>query len=187
MAPAVAGVGAVSWSPDRRFVAVAVSGERTRRDLALLDMTTGTSRTLAASPFDETSPAIAPNGLWLAYVSNETGQQEVYLRSYPAGARTVRVSRDGGAEPVWARDGSELYFRVGSTMMAVPVTGEGSGRPVPLFTLSGWLQGGPDPNYDVSPDGRFVVTRWLEPDAVRTHVHVVLGWAETLRNLVPRP
>ena len=79
---------------------------------------------LLDSSFNAGSPRFAREGDWIAYVTEESGQQEVYVRKYPGLGRGERVSRGGGREPVWSRDGTELYYRNGDQMMAVPISTE---------------------------------------------------------------
>jgi Tol biopolymer transport system component len=71
----------------------------------------GQARPLLASRFDEEHPILSPDGHWLAYVSDESGPSEVYVRSYPELGRIVQVSSEGGMEPLWSPDGGTLYFR----------------------------------------------------------------------------
>ena len=130
------------------------------------------------------SPALSPDGRWLAYVSDESGRNEVYLLPYPAmrGGRR-QVSVNGGASPKWTRGGSELVFVSRDTMMSVAVsrgTGE-PGSPNPLFGVSNF-----GPAYDVAPDGqRFVMTRRSPESAPRSLV-VVTNFVDELRSKVGR-
>ena len=84
----------------------------------------------------EYDPALSPNGRWLAYASNRTGQTEVWVKGYPDGA-PLRVSRNGGYEPRWSLDGRELFYLQGRSMMAIAVETEAEfsfDAPVELFT-----------------------------------------------------
>jgi serine/threonine-protein kinase len=108
------------------------------------------------SAFEESAPALSPDGHWLAYQSDEAGHSEVYVRPYPQTGPRVPVSAQGGAEPVFSRDGRELYYRSGDTMMVATITL----RPTfavtarrSLFTGS-YLTSGPFREFDVSPDGQ---------------------------------
>ena len=89
---------------------------------------------LLDSRFNETGAAFSPNGRWLAYVSDESGRGEIYVRAFPGPGTRVQLSTDGGDEPVWAKSGQELFYRSESGMMAVTVdategeTSFGSGR-----------------------------------------------------------
>ncbi len=146
----------------------------------------GEPSALETIPFDERSPMFSPDGSWLAYVSNESGQDEVYARPYPGPGSRVLISTDGGVEPVWSRDGRELYYRQDEQMMVVSIE-EGAalapGTPRVLFTAPytfGVLYRG-NPSYDVSPDGRFLMIRSEADDTMSPRLHVVLNWFEELK------
>jgi serine/threonine-protein kinase len=122
---------------------------------------------IVPSDFIERSIALSPNGRWLAYVSNETGRDEVYVRpSPPVEGLKVTISRNGGIEPVWAHNGRELFFREPSTgSMMVATYSDQAGfqrRGVDrLFDASPYADaGGAWRSYDVSSDDqRFVMIR----------------------------
>src|SRR5262249_45678932 len=78
----------------------------------------GDVRNVAATPDVESAPSLSPDEHWLAYVSNRTGASEVWVKRYPDGT-PVRVSRGGGLEPVWSRDGRELFYRLDDAMFSV--------------------------------------------------------------------
>jgi serine/threonine-protein kinase len=149
---------------------------------------------LIATTFDEHTGEISPDGRWLAYVSNESGRDEIYVRPFPqVDANKWRVSAAGGYAPRWSADGSELFYRQGDLMMAVPIPEEPSltlGRPSPVFEgvyLSspggGWDQ--PGWHYDVTADGqRFLMLQAAE-DQGKRQINVVLNWFEELNRLVP--
>jgi len=147
------------------------------------------TRPLIATPFGEGSATISPDGRWLAYQSNETGQLEVYVRPFPAVDQgRSQISIDGGFEPRWARNGRELYFITGGgaaprVMWAVPIL-EGqkfsAGKPVMIGKPSAVTS----PAYDVAPDGRFLfhVTQSAAPSSVaRSQVVFVQNWIEELK------
>ncbi len=123
--------------------------------------------------------ALSPDGEWLAYTSNATGQEEVWVRAYPGPAPPARLSPNGGIEPVWARDGRTLYYLEGRALMAVTVdtsAGFEFGAPVRLLEDGFRIYQQP-PSYDVSPDGRFVT---LRAEAVPT-ISVLLNWPGLFR------
>jgi dipeptidyl aminopeptidase/acylaminoacyl peptidase len=127
---------------------------------------------------DEHSPVFSPDGRWLAYVSNETGQNEVYVRSFPMMGGAVQVSARGGRQPRWSPTGDEVFYRGEEGMIAATVSTSPSfrvrGRKV-LFDDKPYLthQYGSS-TYDVHPDGeRFLMIR-LGSEARR--VQVVLNW-----------
>jgi len=140
------------------------------------------------SQYRETSPQFSPNGRWLAFSSNRSGQFEVYVKPYPGQGGIVPISTDGGLEPVWARNGEELFYRNGRKMMVVPVQMEPAfkaEKPELLFEGS-YLYSitNLSTNYDVTPDGqRFVMVQGAEVE--QTQINVVLNWFEELKQVVP--
>ena len=166
----------VEWNPE------------TARDIWTM-MLEGDQRAepVLATPFDEYSSALSSDGRWLAYVSDESGRYEVYVRSWPAGASRVLVSAHGGKGPAWSADGTELFYRDGEAMMVVPVesgTSFSAGAPELLFEGRFKLGVHGSMSYDVSADGRFLM---IEPSRDKTadRLHVVLDWFEELKRLVP--
>ena len=127
------------------------------------------------------SAALSPDGRWLAYTDDTTGAQEIWVRAYPGPGAPIRVSPNGGGEPVWARNGSELYYLEGKRMMAVAIdtAKRFDFKPaVPLFETS-HLRSNQPPSYDVAADGRFVL---LKPQTTTQHpITVILNWTEMLR------
>jgi Tol biopolymer transport system component len=131
----------------------------------------------------------SPDGQWLAYTSSESGQQEVYVRPFPRapGVATL-VSANGGTAPVWAPDGSELYYQGASGfIMAVSTTltpSFSAGRPEPLFQWAGrFVMSGTGTAYDIHPDGtRFIMVQEPEtlPAQSPPQVNVVRNWFEEL-------
>ena len=134
------------------------------------------------------APRIAPNGRWLAYMSNESGRSEVYLSPYPAVTSARReVSADGGRDPRWSRAGRELLYRNGARMMAVavdPVSGQ-LGMPIELFhgDFESFEVGS---SYDVAPDGEHFLMLRRPAGAEPRQIVVVTNWFKELRRLVPR-
>lgn len=140
------------------------------------------------TPFNERSPMFSPDGRWLAYVSDESGRDEIYVQSYPESSQKITVSSEGGTDPVWSKDGRELFYRSGDSLMAVPVkTGTvfTVGKPEKRFDRQMVLEPNPGTgslNYDVSADGRFVM---IIPTGRNHELEVVLSWFEELKRLVP--
>jgi Tol biopolymer transport system component len=170
-----------AWSSDGRVLLFTRSG-----DIWTLTLPDDRAEPFLRSSFVESAPAISPDGRWLAYTSNESGRFEVMVQEFRRGGQRWQVSRLGGTEPVWARNGAELYFRQGSKVMAVSARPPFSGA-VELFDAPWSLRvpGGGRPQYDVWPDGQsFVMIRVADPDAAR--IHVVLNWVEELKQKVPR-
>ena len=115
---------------------------------------------LVASRFEESHPALSPDNRWIAYESNQSGRNEVYVRALAAGGDEIQVSIGGGAEPVWGRDGRELFYRGGSAALPQLMVAviEGSATPAvssrrALFAVPDIVTSTPHANYDVSSDG----------------------------------
>jgi eukaryotic-like serine/threonine-protein kinase len=117
------------------------------------------SHLLIPGTFGESAPALSPDGKWLAYQSDETGQMEVYVRPYPGPGARVSVSLHGGTEAAWAHSGRELFFRSGDSLMAAAVA------PGPTFAVTGrrllftgsFVSGDAYREYDVAPDDQHFV------------------------------
>jgi len=119
-----------------------------------------TPRPLLVSQFDALAARVSPNGRWLAYTSNESGRNEVYVRPFPGAGGRWTISTDGGTEPVWASDGRALLYRSGSALVRVAV---GTSRDFTVGRRDTLVRETLRENYaanyfhamyDVSPDGR---------------------------------
>ena len=181
-----------TWTPDGKTLIFQRSNHpETQWDVMALDIGKGESpRVLLGSRFSEFLADLSPDGRWLAYVSNESGREEIYVRSYPDLERKWQISNDGGVEPVWSRDGQELFYRdaEGRRVMVVSIGSEpdfSPGRPRLLlegtFVPSSWF----GRNYDVAPDGQsFVMVENVVPEDIETELQVVLNWFEELEQLI---
>ena len=153
----------------------------TASDILLISIQDGSVRRVVASTATEQQPALSSDGRWLAYVSDATGINEIYVQAFPGGGERQAVSNGGGVDPVWSSDSNELYFRRGKTILAAPVrTGQQFqvlGRPVELFNAPyDFTQTG---NWTLGPNGRFLMIK-ADP-TMTTRLHVVLNWFEELK------
>lgn len=171
------------WSADGRTIIVEVRRSGTANDLVAIDVETGKERALAASAFRERQARLSPDGRWLAFTSDESGRDEVYVQEFPGLARRVTVSTAGGYEPVWSRDGRRLYFRGDGQMLASSATGPLEfSAPAPLFKDSfGRTQGDTHTHFDVDAASRFLVITSPAESRERGQVQVVLNWDLQLR------
>ena len=149
------------------------------------------TETLLSTEFNEENAAISPDGVWVAFESNESGQYEVYVRPFPdVESGRWQVSTAGGRYPVWAPDGGEVFFLQGTQLMAVPVQTDASftsQTPEVLFEAP-YFFGAPGRNYDVAPDGRFLMVKTSsQPGESAPDITVVLNWFEELKERVPVP
>ncbi len=140
-----------------------------------------------STPAAESIPTPSPDGRYLAYVSDESGRDEVYIRQFPDGSGKRQVSLNGGTQPTWRRDGRELFYVEGASLMAVEVSTEGGltlGRPQRLFDSEDLRSFSRHAEYDVSPDGeRFLTTAPADDEAGDGSViRVVQNWYEQFRD-----
>jgi Tol biopolymer transport system component len=180
-----------SWTPNGQFLACTqVGNPTTGNNITLLKVGDSLPQTLIQTRFNEGAPVFSPDGRWLAYASAESGRYEIYVNAYPGPGGKYQISTEGGTEPVWNRNGRELFYRSGDRMMAVAITTQpvfSAGRPTMLF--QGQYQPNPtmNANYDVSPDGqRFLMVKPTSAqEAAPTQINVVLNWFEELKQRVP--
>jgi dipeptidyl aminopeptidase/acylaminoacyl peptidase/predicted Ser/Thr protein kinase len=183
-----------SWSPDgRKLLVTAVDQGRT--DVVLVSLTasgdsTGAAQPLLAGPASEGGAQFSPDGRWIAYVSNESGSNEVYVRSYsPEGVlgRATVVSTKGGVFPRWSADGRRLYYLAPSNKLLSVSCGPGSQRvftePVEAWDLTalgipGALVGA---MFDIQPDGRLFAIRMADGEQSIQSAEVTLNFLDFLR------
>jgi len=180
------------FSPDGRFLLFREFDRATLGDLKVLPLSgERRPRNFVATRYDEESGDFSPDGRWVAYASDESGRMEIYVASFLEPGRRYRVSSGGGGHPRWSHDGRELFYLVGGkTMTAVSVKSEGPdlafGSPQPLFDarVEMLVNAIMRPSkYDVSADGRFLITVRAS-DKPPPPLVLVLNWAEQLK---PRP
>jgi Tol biopolymer transport system component len=143
-----------SWTPGGEILAYFEMNPDTGFDIWLLDVKDGGEpRPLIQTPAQEGCPEFSPDGRWLAYASDESGQPEVYVQSFPEAGEKYQMSTDGGASPLWSKNGKELFYRIDDQLLAV----------------------------DIETDGKrfLMVGQEPFPDAPITQLHVVLNWFES--------
>jgi eukaryotic-like serine/threonine-protein kinase len=188
-----------SWSADGQLLAYSEVSSPTGYDLWVLPMSGSSAapgqvrkgQLFLQTKFNEAAPQFSPDGHWLAYVSDESGRKEIYVQPYPGPGGKWQISTEGGAEPLWNRNGRELFYRNGNKMMAMEITTKPSFSPgTPKMLFEGQYQTLPTistPNYDASPDGqRFLMLKPTgQEQAATTQINVVLNWFEELKQKVP--
>jgi Tol biopolymer transport system component len=171
----------VAWHPDGQTLAYGAPPG----DIWTTTLDGAERQQVTDTEFVEGLAAFSPDGKWMAFMSQEEGREQVYVTPYPGPGRRQVVSTDGGDEPMWSHDGSELFYRNGSEMMAVsfdPAASPPLGQPRLLFSVSSPFHAWNVPNYDVTPDGRFVMLL-VNQNAEPPQRVVVLNWLEELRRL----
>lgn len=165
-----------SWSPSDQDLFFHEQQQDRGRDIWVWTGLSGEGRVLLGTNANERTPAVSPDGRWLAYVSDAEDGDQVYLRPHP-GTSDTRVSPSGGAEPVWSRDGTELFFRSGQAFFAVTVNAETGELSAAHRLFAGRFERDPNgnvPAYDVSVDGsRFLM---LRPETDPPALSVVDHW-----------
>ena len=177
-----------SWSPDGRLL-IFDDGVPNQYDIWVLPLG-GEPRPLVATAASELSGQLSPDGRWLAYQSNESGRYEVYVRPFPdiSGGKWT-ISTSGGQRPLWSRDGTELFYLSGTSVMRVAVDSGGkafrAGTPEALFSGPFDTSG---MNYSISKDGTHFIMVQPDPTARPTQLNVVQNWEDEVRRLVsPAP
>ena len=182
-------------TPDRRTLLFADTSPKTGNDLWVLPLEGERKpHVFLQTPFTETTPRLSPDGRWVAYLSDESGRIEVYVRPFPGPGGKWQISTEGGQGVAWSPKGNELFYRAGTKMMAVDIQTQpnfSAGKPRLLFeapkvALSILAAVGAD--YSVSPDGqRFLMVRPRDQEQARlTQINVVTNWFEELKRRVPR-
>ncbi|MFI5279187.1 MAG: protein kinase [Gemmatimonadales bacterium] len=178
-----------SWSPDGTTLAFQQGYDPvTRYDIYLLSLNSGRqARPLLATRANERAPMFSPDGRWLAYVSDESGRAEVYVRPYPAFDAPVQVTRDGGDAPAWSPDGRYIFFEHGRALYHALFLGGRPGAPQLVVDLpqhearNALISSGPFGRmYDVARDGRLLMLQAESNVPNGTEYHVVLNWVTEL-------
>jgi Tol biopolymer transport system component len=171
------------WSLDGRSVLVEKVLSGASIDLMLLHMPEGNRlEPWLTTTFNEFSARLSPDGRWVAYVSDESGADEVYVRAFTNGGAGHRITTNGGVYPVWSRDGKEMFAVDRNGMMvSVPVTSTttvSAGTPRVLFDVK--ALGIRDSGFDVDAQGRFLMN-YVEPSAASSRAEILLNWVQAIR------
>ena len=178
-----------SWTPDGQTLVYYEVNNQDDRDIWILPVG-GDPVPFLATEFNERAPRLSPNGRWLAYVSDQTGQDRIHVQAFPDGGPVTTVSVGRGSATVWSRDGRELFYRTDNQLWAVPVETESAefvaGTSRLLFDGNYRLDDSvSSPSYDVSLDGQqFLAVR---DDTEAAGLIIVQNWFQELTDRVPLP
>jgi serine/threonine-protein kinase len=165
-----------SFTPDGRTLVFDEGGGGSARIRALEIGPTDSVRDVVANEYSNRLAKLSPDGRWLAYTSNETGRFEVYVRPFPGPGGAIQVSVDGGDQPVWSRDGRELFYRDGANMVSAGMA-QGTVTTRSVLFADTFDQSNAT-NYDVLPGGGFVM---LQSPGEAEDLTVLVNWISEIR------
>jgi len=196
--------GPSSWHPSGKFLAFTEENPQTALDIMVLPMEgseaggwkPGKPFAFLNSPNNETTPMFSPDGRWIAYVSDESGRFEVYVRSFPGPGGRWQISTNGGLWPSWSPKGKELFYEEvsGSRIMVAAYAASGGEfqpeKPRPWVSNSVPLLQGADRPLDVSPDGKRLAVLLKAPDQSQTRakedrITFFFNFTDELRRIAP--
>ena len=174
---------AESFSHDGQNLAYEITTTQTGHDIWIMPLSGDRKpQPFAADRFSEWSPTFSPDGHWMAYGSDESGRAEIYVRPFPGPGGKWQISTEGGDRVVWSRDGTELFYRNGSKLMAVPIDikhGFTPGTPHLLWE-GNYLATGH--YFDAMPGAKqFVFIKEMEQTHGAIEINVVLNWFDELK------
>jgi hypothetical protein len=183
------------WSRDGRWLVYRAGVSAGFRDVYARALTGDTARiTIAAGSFDEYMPALSPDGRWIAYVSQESGREEVYVRPFPGADRARwQLSTTGGVAPAWSHSGRELFYvNRADSLVAVEVSGRPdfrAGRGRALFSTAPYVILPFHRSYEVGPDDRsfIMLQRSGTSGAEASRLTVVLNWFQEVSARMKAP
>ena len=175
-------VGERLWSPDGEWLVIAQRGGSTGRDIVGIRLNADSVRVpLVQTAASEKAPALSPDGRWLAYTSNETGRDEVYVQEFPGPGSKFAVTTTGGTEPRWSPNGRELFYRTHAAVFSASVQTSPVFRVLDreqLFLNNNYLWNFNGALYDIHPDGdHLLMSKGIAPQEIA----VVLNWLELVR------
>ena len=188
--PTESGRGPLSFSRDGKYlVFLQDGGAAGSSDLLYLSVDDKQSHTIAASPAIEVGGTLSPDGRWLAYSTDATGQPEVYVQPFPGAVGKWQVS-EGGNAPRWSTDGKSIFYaNTDGAMMQVPIEAGAifsHGKPRVLFETRFPTNSDTFTNYDVTSDGRFIMVRTTSEMHTAEQIDVVVNFFEILRRTAPK-
>ena len=176
---------ATDWSRDGKLLVYTSINPKTHADIEVVPLAGGPPRVVIATEAEETTARLSHDGRWIAYNSNESGGSEVYVQPFPTTGVKWQMSKGGGQQPQWRRDGAELFYITpeGKLTAVVVKTGSdfvlGESRVLMNTRITGWQRSNFGMGYAVSADGqRFLIN--TASDAVLP-VTLVLNWTAPLR------
>lgn len=177
-----------SWSPDgRQLIYHILTADRSADEWVVRNGDAVHPHPLLQTPALEEQARVSPDGRWFAYVSNESGREEVYVQSFTGEPGKWQVSTDGGNEPLWSSTGDELFYRTATSMMAANVStraGFHNETPHELFHGTFARAGIPLGSSGVSPDAKhFLLAQAVDQTRPVTEIRLITNWSSELKRL----
>ena len=183
------------WLADGKSLLLEIQNPGSGTDIWRLDISDKdkpNATPILQTPYNERNSRVSPDGRWIAYVSDESGRDEIYIQSFPTLGSKLQATSSGGDQPVWSRDGHSLFYRGGGSMQQVSFKADASlsiGKPQALFPdRYESPQVGGHTSYDVGPDGRFVMIESAQAQdnsgPQRPELVFVFNWFEELKQKV---
>jgi len=175
-----------SFSPDGESLLFVTIQPGTRSDIHVLEVDTGVITEFCSTPAADVFPGFSPDGDWVAYSSNESGQYEVYVRSFPDASNMIKVSIDGGTEPLWSPDGKRLFYVNSSEFMVVDVETRPTftrGIPSKMFEHQDFKSTDRVRSYQYDPDGDRFLLVLSQAQRTMDRLNIVNNWFEELHQL----
>ena len=181
------------FTPDGTIMAFVEGSHNRSPRIKLLDLRSGRITPFESPDSDATNPAFSPDGRRIAYMSGG----EVWVRSFPGPGSNLPISNDGGNQPLWSRNGTQLFYRRVrveglerfAQVWAVDIRADGAlnpGKPRLLFEKPAVFQSNSPSCWDISPDGRFLMVKIVEKKSEPvTELILVQNWFEELKSLIP--
>ncbi len=174
-----------SWSPDGNILAYMETTPETNLDLGMIRRGQSPQPWLKTR-FREWGAAFSRDGKYVAYVSDDSGQYEIYVRPASGEGAKWQGSTEGGEEPLWSKDGRELFYRNGPKWMAAEVTTQPQFKAgTPRILFEGPYLNVAGVSYDLAPDGRFLLLEENYKQPTTTQLQVILNWSEEVKRRVP--
>ena len=176
------------WSPDGRVILYNDRDAKTETDLWALPLT-GDRKPfpVVQTPFEEDEGQFSPDGRWIAYRSNRSGRDEIYVQAFPGPAGQQQVSAEGGSQPRWRRDGKELFYVApDDSLMVVSIRSTAAqmldmGRPVRLFRTRLVAGDQPKQQYAVTSDGERFLMNVVAEEVNVPPITIVQNWTAGLK------
>ena len=169
-----------SWSSDGKTIAFYGLDSRAKNRTGMLgtvSIADGKSSPFAPSPFNQGEPTFSPDGKWIAFTSNESGKYQVYARAFPDTGGKWQISSAGGEDPLWSRDGTEIFYDLGTRVMTVPVkTSPAFEAGTPQLLFEAPIRGDTGVQFDVIADGKKFLIDADVTESAEAPITLVQNW-----------